>query len=464
MKSERPPLRLLSLLVFSCLAGAARADFEAALKEYKAGNLDAAHTQFLQLAELGDCPSQFNLGAMALKGEGVPKDRGTGVGWLQAAQSNGCSAQIGDRLPGLVASLTPEQTQAAAAVTAHFGHDALRARGIVNPDFSCPSLAPAAVVEVPTPEYPRLKGGGAPDAIVISALTIGTDGHARDPEIILSVPQSGFGASAVEAWLNSSFIPAKSQGTAVESRLEAKLRFVGASRSLASNPAYQAALPQASAGSPPAQYLVGLTGNFDASLGVTAARAGQMLIDAARAGNPDAQYWMSQQATAAAACHKPADARLWLEHAAQGGNAAARVRFAQLLLHGSPAPADVARARELLEQALAQDNNYYAVKHAVALLAASPVEGVRDAPAALRGAEHLLSGEIQSDPQLFETVAAAYAANQRYDDAVAQQRVAVHKAQALGWSTAAMEERLASYRADRPWQGDLLAQGGALLP
>ncbi len=463
MKSDRLPLRLLSLLALWCLAGAARADFESALREYKAGNLDAAHAQFLQLAELGDCPSQFNLGAMALKGEGVPKDRGTGVGWLQAAQSNGCSAQMGDRLPGLVASLTPEQTQAAAAVTARYGHDALRARGIVNPDFSCPDLVPAAAVEVPTPEYPHLKGGGAPDAIVISALTIGTDGHARDPEIILSVPDGGFGASAVEAWLNSSFTPAKSQGGAVESRLEAKLRFVGSSRSLASNPTYRAALPQASAGSPPAQYLVGLTGNFDASLGVTATRAGQMLIDAARAGNADAQYWMSQQATAAAACRKSADPRLWLEHAAQGGNAAARVRLAQLLLHGSPAAADVARARELLEQALAQDN-YYALKHAVALLAASPVEGVRDAPAALRGAAHLLSGEIQSDPQLFEAVAAAYAANQRYDDAVAQQRVAVHKAQALGWSIAAMEERLASYRADRPWQGDLLAQGGALLP
>ena len=66
------------------------ADFQAALREYNAGHYELAHAHFLALAELGDCSSQFNLAAMALKGQGGPKDAGSGVGWQQAAAGNGC--------------------------------------------------------------------------------------------------------------------------------------------------------------------------------------------------------------------------------------------------------------------------------------------------------------------------------------------------------------------------------------
>ena len=66
-------------------ANAVPGNFQAALSDYRAGHYEAAHAQFLSLAELGDCSSQFNLGAMALHGQGGPKDRGSGAGWLQAA-------------------------------------------------------------------------------------------------------------------------------------------------------------------------------------------------------------------------------------------------------------------------------------------------------------------------------------------------------------------------------------------
>src|ERR1700694_6208134 len=71
-------------LTLSALSSATpvHADFQTALGEYNAGHYDVAHAQFLALAELGDCASQFNLGAMALKGQGGPKDAGSGVGRL----------------------------------------------------------------------------------------------------------------------------------------------------------------------------------------------------------------------------------------------------------------------------------------------------------------------------------------------------------------------------------------------
>ena len=49
----------------------AYADFQQAMQDYNAQRYDAAHGEFLALAELGDCSSQFNLAAMALKGQGL---------------------------------------------------------------------------------------------------------------------------------------------------------------------------------------------------------------------------------------------------------------------------------------------------------------------------------------------------------------------------------------------------------
>jgi len=161
------------------------------------------------------------------------------------------------------------------------------------------------------------------------------------------------------------------------------------------------------------------------------------------------------QLRAAAACHPQADGSVWLRHAAEGGSAAAQVRLAADLLSGTADAGQVARARTLLQQA-ANSDSYYVAKHAAALLAASPVQAVRDAAAARVLARKLSAGEIQSDPQMFEVLAAAAAANDDFRDAVQQQQLALQKAQALGWNTHEMGKRLAAYRAGKPWYGDLL--------
>src|ERR1700686_4650184 len=107
-------------LTLSALSSATpvRADFQTALGEYNAGHYDVAHAQFLALGELGDCSSQFNLGAMALKGQGGPKDAGSGVGWLQAAAGNGCERLVGNKVAGLTAELSAGETAAAAGLVA----------------------------------------------------------------------------------------------------------------------------------------------------------------------------------------------------------------------------------------------------------------------------------------------------------------------------------------------------------
>src|SRR4030081_258811 len=162
-------VRTLLALAVSALWGAmpVHADFQSALGEYNAGHYELAHAHFLALAELGDCSSQFNLGAMALKGQGGPPDAGSGVGWLQAAAGNGCQQLVGNKVAGLTAKLSADESRAAAGIVARYGRDTLHTQGIVDPDFHCPQQAEPSVLQAPVPEYPPLARETHQSAMVI---------------------------------------------------------------------------------------------------------------------------------------------------------------------------------------------------------------------------------------------------------------------------------------------------------
>jgi TPR repeat protein len=435
-------------------ASAPSGEFQAALSEYRAGHYDSAHAQFLSLAELGDCSAQFNLAAMALHGQGGQKDPGSGVGWLEAAAGNGCGQLVGNRVAGLTPKLTAEEARAAAAIVARYGPQALHAQGVVNPELSCRDTVPASVLSATRADIPAAARGKHEPALVIAALTVGADGHASDPEVLLALGPQGFAGAAVEAWLNSQFTPAQRDARAVAARLEEKTLFADG-ESLASSEAVRRGRSAADAGDPAAGYQIGLIAMLDPALGISAARGEQLLLDAARDGNADAQYWVGSQLRASAACHPQADGAVWLRHAAAGGSAAAQLLLARELLGSAADAANLTRARTLLAQA-ARADSYYVRKHVVALLASSPLDEVRDPPKALELARQLDAAEIRADPQMYEAVAAAYAANGSFRDATAQQQLATDKARTLGWNTRTMSERLDAYRHGKAWRGDLL--------
>jgi TPR repeat protein len=436
-------------------ASAAPVDFQAALAEYRAGHYEVARGAFLSLAELGNCSAQFNLAAMALHGQGGPKNSGSGAGWLQAAAGNGCGALVANHLAALTGKLSVEEERAAAEIMARYGPEALKAQGVVDPEFICPAMTPPRTIAATAAETPAADVGKRQPAMVITALTVGADGRARDPEILFAVPGERFAAAAVEAWLNSLFAPGQHAGSAVAARLEAKTLFAD-STPLVDAEVIRKARPAADAGDPAAAYLIGLAALHDSSLGIPGLRAKQMLVGAASDGNPDAQYWVASQLRASVACHPRANGEVWLRHAADGGNAAAQLLLAHDLLAGAPSAAQVTQARALLGQA-ARADNYYVRKHVVALFASSALDAVRDPSAALELARQLADGPIRSDPQMYEVVAAAYAANGDFHNASAQQQLAVDKAKGLSWNTRTLAEQLDAYRHDRAWHGDLLA-------
>ena len=438
----------------AALAAAAHAGFNAALADYKAGRYDTARRQFTAMAELGDCSSQFNLGVMMLQGQGGAKDVGAGLGWLQAAAANGCQELVGGRVEALKGALSAQEERTAAGIVAHYGHEALHAAGIVDPELECRDRSRAVLLQGTSPEYPA--SGNRRNGLVIGELTIGVDGRPRDPEVLLAAPDEAFAGAAVEAWMHSRFTPASRNGAPVESRLQVQLPFaIAGGQALWGSAPYKDARAAADAGDPAAEYLVGLAATADRSLAIGPAHAMELLISAARDGNASAQYWLGEQLRSVAACHPQTTGAEWLRHAAAAGDASAQVALAADLVSGTPTDAQVGEARTLLEHAAGADS-YYVRKHVVALLAASPIAALRDPATAQQVAFKLALGNIHSDPQMFEVLAAAAAAGGDFAAAVTQQETAIRKARDLAWNTHAMEERLASYKGGKAWQGDLL--------
>ena len=58
-------------------------------QSYLKGHFDAAHEEWLPLAELGDAEAQFNMGVMYDEGAGVQQDLATAAVWYEKAAEQG---------------------------------------------------------------------------------------------------------------------------------------------------------------------------------------------------------------------------------------------------------------------------------------------------------------------------------------------------------------------------------------
>jgi TPR repeat protein len=74
---------------------ASAADFSTGLSAYQKKDYAAAVKEWRPLAEMGDAPSQFNLGLLYVDGLGVPQDYGQALTWFtRSAQQDYAKAQL----------------------------------------------------------------------------------------------------------------------------------------------------------------------------------------------------------------------------------------------------------------------------------------------------------------------------------------------------------------------------------
>ena len=452
----RYPVVALAVLL-GALCPPSHADFPQAVQEYRAGQYDTARAEFLTLAALGDVASQFNLGAMAMQGQGGPKDLATAVGWLTAAADNGSQQLAPEKLAAMRSRLTAGELKTADDIAQRFGRANLLKTTLPVPKLSvhCANVVPARPVDVPSSEYPHKGLLGTQNGFVIVQLTIGTDGLPRDPEILMSVPTPEFSDAAINLFMRARFKPATQDGRPVESteHMKAIFNITGGSGVLWDIGELKALRERALTGDPSAQYQIALAATLDRSLGIPPEQAYTLLVSAAQGGNPHAQYFAATRFLAVRNCGE--DKSLpWLQAAAAAGDGSAQLLLARTLLTGNPSAAQIAEARALLERAAASES-FFVRKQLIALLAASPLAALRDPATARAVAAKLMKSGVDADPQMYEAVAAAAAATGAFSAAGNAQGTALKRAREMHWNTRLIEERLALYRTSRPWTGDL---------
>jgi TPR repeat protein len=439
-------------LALSAAAAPAHADFQRAVAKHAAKDFEAARVEFLQLAELGDAPSQFNLGAMSLRGEGVPKDTAVAVGWMIAAAENGYEGLAREKIDAARAALAPADAARAQAIVDRYGKAAIAARVLPADDdywLTCENVQPAR-----TGPVPDIYWTGENDGFVVIAFTIGADGLAHDPEVVLSVPHGMYDYAAQKSVMGGRHTPAMRDGHPVEMRTQTTYTLtVRGGGALWNVGSFGRMRQGAAAGDPGSQYIVGIAGVLDSTLGMDADEASTMVLRAGQGGIPQAQYWAARRFDTGPMCRDAVRSKAWLDAAVTAGYAPAQIAQARRLLEAGDA-ANVARVRELV-RAAASSEDPYVLKHVVAL-SIDPRLAPVDAAFLRDVGKRLPPPRLRVDPLEDEAVAAAFAADGQWDKAVDSERRALDRANDYSWNTDAIAARLASYQAHRAWSGDLL--------
>jgi uncharacterized protein len=457
---------LKTALISGCCALAAppvSADFALAIETYRAGKYDEARAQFQELAELGHGASQFNLGAMLLRGEGIEPDPGTAIGWLRASIENGYDGITLARLQEGEAQLSEAQRRAVGEVVARYGREALSERVLPRYDalvckraFEPPRSARLAKPDfLPLKPKPTQRRFVANSGIVIVDFIVGVDGVPRDPQVVAAAPARVFDKEALSAALRSRFTPAQLDGKPVEMRYAIRTSFRMDRVGVWNDENIEQVKRRAEEGETEAQFVVGLLGTLDSELGIPRPKAQRFMLSAAQAGNADAQYWIAGELTREGICNDaPGKSRIWLQQAARSPLVPAKLELVYAMLADPAAAQKVGDLQALLTDII-DGENPHALKHATALLSGVIAPQLQDKARALQAAQKLDRLEFELDPQVSEAIAAAHAVNGDFEQAAKFQQRALRTAQGLKWNTQLVEQRLAEYKTGKVWRGEL---------
>jgi TPR repeat protein len=458
----------------------AHADLNSAVSAFKHRDYVQAFPQFLALARLGQPTAQLTVAYMYSGAMGTTGSDIDAYAWATLAAQNG-EAQ-GLRLakelePDL--ALAPGSRRIAARVTAAYTPAALdrtllpallqpsarsnasrtRHRKAASDGRGTRTPARCKPQRFDTSIYPMEADFRGMQGRFVVQYTLMPDGTARNPRVVFGLRASQFDEAARAGVLMAKFAHGGTGAHPLQCTIA--LEFLERQYSTDDYPGLQAKLWRlhhgARQGNPQAEAFYGtLLAGLPQVFRERHARFLAWLVKGAQGGDALAQYEVAVcLQTAFGGCvPDQAKALRWLHLAAAQNEPDAEVALAVRALQGAPDAAALAAAKHWLAQAVAQDNTA-AETYLSALLAASPQAAVRD-PARALLLETKAYQHVAIDPTGYEIRAAAYAAQGHFAHAVTLEREAIGKARELGWTPAPLAQRLARYRSDKPWYGNLL--------
>ena len=459
-------LRSVTANVLIALAGLcaapARADLNTAVAAYERGEFSAALAEFRRLALIGNVEAQYNLGLMLVQGQGGPRDLQAAFNWLETARANG--DKDGE---SILVQLRPMRALDPLVAKRHAEDYSLRLQQHLQL-IGSPAMQPDPAIELGRFSY-RWNDSlplhpDAPEGILgsmIAALVIDDAGRVEDVWELDEYPTMVFDGGLQAQLLTQQFPPARRKGIATGVIKWVKFRTVNDVldsdvRANASARRAIAALREArESGDIGADVNLGRLAAAYPELKEQIGPSTDLFRKAAERKFVDADYQLGFRSVFMADSLDEYRAGISrLDRAARAGYAPAQFLIAMLVLAAEDKAA-LPYARDLLDAAVAGGHKT-AGRYLAGLLAASPIDSVRDGRRSRELIESQLNDPILArHPLMWEIAAAASAETGDFESATAKQQKAIALAVRSEPPGSLRLQRLQSYQARKPWRGPL---------
>lgn len=450
--------RPLLLAALACFASMAWAGIDEAMAFYEKQDYANAYDEFVRTAEIGNHLAQFNIGVMYYRGQHVAKNSVQSYAWMKLAGQAG-DEKWNDIAAQLYATLDDtEKKQAEEARQALFDRlsDAAVAKGLA-PDLAGAGVSqPLLVVKRVPPEYTdemkRKHLFGWADVM----FTVAADGTTRNHTVI-SATDKLLAAAATKALKGYQYQPMVANGRAVDVYGEqVRFYFYMADvvfsekkvRKLADEARVKAEKEGGAASYSYANMIEQLP-QYTKALQTEPGEFNRWYLRSAQDGYGPAQFALGKNLLYGRACTADAAKSLrWLQSAAEHGQPESQFLLANEMLSGVRLGRNPEMAVKWLQRA-AEANRHAQLKLAW-VYATSADEKLRNAALAKVYADKV-DDDYVDHLTLFETRAAAAAANGDFKSATEWQGKAVAEAERFQLPLQGFNEKLARYQAGAAW-------------
>lgn len=426
-------------------------DFWAASTNYDQKKYPEAVEEFKRLASLGQKESQFNVGVMYYRGEGVDINPVEAYAWTALAASNGVENYTKTR-DLILAKLNADQKVQAfkrlEELLSQLGDQVLNEKltPVLLSDVDCQfKLRPS---KVERPSYPAEALRAGKNGSVDVDFTIDKYGYVRDYSVLVSTDKI-FEKATIGALKKWRYEPVIIHGKAVDVAVQnARLKFTinGAVFNETAIKKYVDELrAKAEAGSPVNMYTLAYAGDLLRELHIEKRESNSWYLKAAQGGLPEAQYQIGKSLIRGEGCKADVPKGLeWLTLAAKDNSAEAQYFLGVSLLGSNEFQQNKKQGIEWLNHAVLA--NHVKAKMRLAWILATDKENAYYDPAKSLMLIIGIYDGYADKLRATETLAAAQAASGLFEEAVETQTKAIGFAKDIDYPLEVEQQRLLAYQ------------------
>lgn len=440
------------VLFFCLLSRSVFADFSSAMVDYQEKKYPEAMVELKRIASLGHKDSQFNIGAMYYRGEGVEKNPIEAYGWMALSAESGSEGHA--KIRDVVQSkLSPKEATLALAraeeLLKQYGEAAIQKNlsPVLLSDEDC--VFKTEKIQLMQPVYPDSAQNEGIMGTVDVSYDLDANGFARNYAVIVATNEV-FIAPTMKAMADLRFQPYMVSGKptpVIGKKIRVNYRLQDSKLDKKKLQSYMASLKEkAVMGSSYEKYVYAYAMDIVPEIQYEKKEINEWMYASAQMGFPAAQYQLGRNLLYGEGCEVDNNkASQWLTLSARSSSPDAQYFLGSNMLIGSTFEKNKRQGIEWLNHAAAAHHQKALVKLAWIYSVDSEADIYNPKRALeLIGSVYESYGDKLT---ISETLAVAQAANQMFDEAIKNQQAAIAIAKKIkNMPTDVLEQRLAMYK------------------